>query len=64
MREEPMVADCNRESAGTKHQQKKPDLEPIDTEETKIGWHRGEGEKQGTNKKRASRPIDFVERNA
>ena len=64
VREEPMVSDRDGKSAGAEHDKEKRYLEPIDSEEIKIGGHRGEREKQGADEKRACRPIDFFERDS
>ena len=64
VRKEPMVTDRNGKSASAEHDEEKHDLEPIDSEETKIGRYRGEREKEGANEKRTGRPIDFFERDS
>ena len=64
VRKEPMVTDRNGKPASAEHQKEEHHLEPIDSEETKIGGYRGEGEKEGANEKRTGRPIYFFERDS
>ena len=64
VRKESMVTDRNGKPASAEHQKEEHHLEPIDSEETKIGGYRGEGEKEGANEKRTGRPIYFFERDS
>ena len=59
-----VVSDSDRKSAGAEHDKEQNYLERIDPEEKEIGGQRGEREKQSADEKRASRPIDFVERDS
>src|ERR1700728_2949465 len=59
-----VVSDSDRKSAGTEHNEEEHYLERIDAKEIEVGRHRGEREKQGTDEKRAGRPVDFIERDS
>ena len=61
MREEPVIAEADAESAGEEHQEKKRDLKPVEPEMPEIEWDGGEGEGKRADEERAGRPVDAME---
>src|ERR1700722_1395259 len=63
MREKPVIADRDRKSAGAEHHREKHDLESVESEEKEVSRYGCKGKKQGPDKKRADKPVDFIEWN-
>ena len=61
MRKEAVIAERDRESARTEHHEEQHDLKPIDSELPDVGWNRGQGEDERSDKEGTGDPIDSVE---
>jgi hypothetical protein len=51
MRKKSMVRERNRESAGTKHQEKERDLKPVDAKKPKVQGHCRDRQEQSADEK-------------
>ena len=61
VREEPVIAKADAESARQEHQEKKCNLKPVEPEMPEVEWNRGEGERERADEKRTGRPVDAMD---
>jgi hypothetical protein len=61
MREEPVIAKADAEPATQEHQEKKPDLKPVEPEMPDVEWNRRECKRKRADEKRTGRPVDAMD---
>lgn len=61
MREKPVIAQADAESACKKHQKKERDLKPVESEMPEIERDRREREYERADEERTGRPVDAME---